>query len=222
MLELLGCTMASILTGVAARLVYRGLRGRQPPSRRLVVLGLSLLVLICLGLLRVAVTGYVWVAMVGLTAILTLPTTIIAGLLLALKLDGRRALISLLFIILFPVALFVSTGIGSRYSPEASTLKSGDTIVQALEQYYAEKGIYPPTLIDLVPTHLATVPEPRVFEGGWEGTVSSEWEYQVISDTFRLRFWYLTLDDIEYCEFSSQSQQWITELRGNCTFSMLE
>jgi hypothetical protein len=214
--------MPSILTGLAARLVYRGLRGRQPPSRRLVILGLSLLVLICLGLLRIAMSGYVWAAMAGITAVLTLPTTIIAGLLLALKLDRRRAIISLLFIILFPVTLFVSAGIGSKYSPEALTRKSGDTIVQALEQYYVEEGIYPPTLVDLVPTYLTTIPEPRVFEGGWEGMINDEWEYQVISDTFSLRFWYLTLDDIEYCEYSSQSRQWITELRENCTFSMLE
>ena len=147
---------------------------------------------------------------------------IIAGLLLALKLDDRKAIISLVFIILFPIALFVSVGIGSEYSPEALTRKNGDTVVQALEQYYAEKGAYPIALVDLVPTHLATIPEPRVFEGGWKNAIDNEWEYQVISDSFRLRFWYLTFDDIEYCEYSSKSQQWTAELGGSCTFGILE
>lgn len=75
------------------------------------------------------------------------------------------------------VCLLCVAGCGRRHGLE-ETERRGDTIIVALEKYFADQAQYPPFLNDLTPQYLQEVPAPT---WGLE-----TWEYSTTGNEFLL------------------------------------
>lgn len=149
----------AFLTGFAAILVWYSLRSSQVNRRWLFLPGLLLLVLVCFWMMDVASSGGLGAVNAFVLALFAAIIAVVAGLWLISSLVGWRKVAALLIGVVFPAALFVSIRFGDSRSPDAATRRNGNAIVQALESYYEDEGVYPVALVELVPKHLANLPQ---------------------------------------------------------------
>jgi hypothetical protein len=79
----------------------------------------------------------------------------------------------------------------------------GNTIVDALEKYRADKGKYPEQLELLVPDYLSKIPKHRVS--------TKKWEYRGGGENFVLLFSPNAKSTYPNCSYVSQHGEWFTD-----------
>ena len=130
----------------------------------------------------------------------------ISGLMIALVLKGWRKLFALFFILGLPISFFLAMEYGKTYSPEDVTERNGEIIVKALQSYRRDRGIYPSSLIELVPTYLESIPEALT-------TQHSGWLYTTQESQFTLGYWrWPEKMGASVCLYRSGNTTWDCEL----------
>ena len=97
------------------------------------------------------------------------------------------------------IALMAGCGVDKTSVPNDE--KTGDQIIAALEKYKIEKGSYPDTLSQLVPTYVGRITSPRYGERRWD------YIHYCKDDSFALAMWGRRLTDDGYL-YSSERKKW--------------
>jgi hypothetical protein len=121
---------------------------------------------------------------------------------LAWTLPRWRKLAGPIFCVALVPAMYYSVEAGDWRSPEDTTRRNGDLIIQALDQYHATSGHYPEKLTQLEPTYLATLPEAETTQG-------TGWLYESDGHDFTLGYWYWPDRwNTRVCLYASPGQTW--------------
>ncbi|MEA4907237.1 MAG: hypothetical protein VB089_06450 [Anaerolineaceae bacterium] len=175
----------SLVVALAAVLVYSAASGA---ARRAGFAQLALAVLLVGSLAAHIFWASLWdQARDGLNGVTTIlvagPAAIAVGMLAAVKLDGRRRLAGLGFMVLAPLALTGAFRLGWQVSYLDLTAARAGQIQTALERYHAREGRYPQALAELAPRDLLWVPGQLILNG-------EHWCYQAQADGYRLGAFY--------------------------------
>jgi hypothetical protein len=188
-----------LFTGVAAFLMQASLSVLKI-SWLLLAGSAILLILVCLSLAYDASLGNLALLAAILTAIAASGSALVAAIWMARSLSPWRKVAALLMSIGFPFALFASIQLGSAHSPESMAQKNAKVIAQALSQYRAAKGEYPPNLEALVPEYVSDLREPRTMWG---------WLSIPTGDDYTLGYVF-DVDKFGYgiCKYSAKVPKW--------------
>ncbi len=171
-----------LLVTVAGVLFQRSLQNSQTPHWQ--TAGVSLVTLILLGLLLGYLASLGSWGGVGATLLSGIAGVAAVAICvwLVCTLPRWRKLASLGFVAATALVILTSWNLGNYHSPEAMVERNAEIIVQALEEYYTESGMYPAVLDDLVPTYLPTLPEAVTTQG-------TGWLYESTNTTYTLGYW---------------------------------
>lgn len=151
MTEILFLFAPLFATGLASFLIHSGLRESRKYSWLLVTMGLAILAIlaiICYWLSNIVSYGtQAGALLIGFSSTCV---AIICAVWMIMTLKAWRKLAALVLGVVFPLSMFYSVLAGGMETPETVTQRNGDTIVQALYQYRAGVGRFPPSLADLV------------------------------------------------------------------------
>lgn len=191
------------LTGIAGFLMQSSLRD---PQRIIWWRGIASFVLFVL----ISFALGSWGTFVGVGTVIAFliassatGVAIVTGVWTAWSLPRWRKLTALMIGIVFPAAFFASIWVGASWSPESITKKNGDLIVQSLEQYYVENGVYPTELTELVPGYLTGLPKALT-------TQRTGWLYTSTINQYTLGYWHSpgSYGIVTLCLHQSRSKKW--------------
>lgn len=187
-------TLLSILTVVAlltsillpAGLFYASLRPTSPLKKTHLVWSLVLSVVLLAGAAYQVFWEGIWSSAHARAFEDHLPfahflLSLIAGVLLALLLNGYKKWIGPLYTILVTTVAVVTFARGWNVSAFEMTAHRAETVDQAIINYRREHGNYPASLADLSPRHLLFLPPPVIVRTGG-------WCYQSSGDSYRLGY----------------------------------
>jgi hypothetical protein len=103
--------------------------------------------------------------------------------------------------VIFPVLMFLTLHISNDFSSNAMTVKDGNYIAAALDQFKQDKGYYPQLLRELVPDYVARFKHPK----------NISWQYSSTGQEFSLGYVFY-VDKIGYSVrlISSNDRKWTT------------
>lgn len=194
--------LPSLLVGIAGLFLYMGWHGSVTISQPVTLISIGLLVFTCFLVFDLSRSGGLAILASFLAALTTTGTAIVIALWLGIILVGRRKSIALFIGILLPLGLFFCVYWGDDYSPEETTRRNGDKIIEALEAYNQETGEYPAELSALVPDYLRFLPEVIP-------TQKTDWMYTSTSEKFTLGYWFYP-DNLgsDVCLYHSREKVW--------------
>lgn len=101
-----------------------------------------------------------------------------------------------------PVILFFAWDQGATHSPEETTIRNGNRIVATLAVYHERTGIYPASLVELVPATLDPLPSARTTQG-------TGWLHATAEGEFTLGYWrWPDKTGADVCLYRSQIRAW--------------
>lgn len=188
----------TILVPIASYILYKGLRDLHHINWKEIGKASGLLVLAC-GFLAVIIfrAGTLAGFLSGYFATIS---ALLSGLFLGIFLPQWRKLAGLLIGIGFPMVMFLSIIASDPISPDSIVRRNGEGIAQTLTKYHNDKGKYPETLEELIPTYISELKEPRHVWG---------WLYTADQNNFTLG--YVThVDNMGYsiCKYSAIIPEW--------------
>ena len=144
-----------------------------------IVVGLGILAVACLFAGSLAASGGLGGAIALYLGLLSLIFVVPVCLALGFYWKGRCRLLPLLFLLIYPTAVFVSIMFADRFSPESRREAYLEVVAQQLDWYRADHGRYPESLDQLIPTYLDNLREPETVWG---------WLYVATDDGFSLGY----------------------------------
>lgn len=188
------------LTGIAAVLIWLGLRNPQKVRWIALASALVLLACACIPVMNTASIGGLGGVFSFIVAILSAGTAVLASVLLLIRLPGRHKLFVGVLLLLFPVALLLSFQAGDAASPKVKIRSDGEIVVQALHTYHIAYGHYPVTLAELVPRFLSDLKQPETVWG---------WLYQTEEQEFSLGYvWDVDRWGYSVCVYDLEVSKW--------------
>lgn len=164
-------TLLAIFLGAAA--LFGGLRGEAALSWGRLGWRLALAAILMISSAYVVFWDGIWSAAHARAFEDHLPFahvlfSLIAGVLLALSLRGRRRLAGPVYVVLMGVATTLALIWGWQVSAFELTERRAAQVNQAITQFQQDKGRYPASLAELTPRYLLYLPPPVVtHQGGW-------------------------------------------------------
>lgn len=156
-----------------AALLYASLRGEEPVDRRRLVWSLALAVLLLVSAACLVYWDGIWSSAHARAYEDHLPfpqliLSLIAGVMLALSLRGRRRWVGPAYTLLVIVLCVAALSAGWRVSAFDMTAQRAERIKQAIQAYHQGRGSYPVELSELSPRYqLLLLPPVVVRQGGW-------------------------------------------------------
>lgn len=174
-------TMRALLTGAVilltillpAALLYASLRGEEPVDRRHLAWSIGLAILLLVSAASLVYWDGIWSAAHARAYEDHLPFAqlllgLMAGVLLALALRGRRRWVGPAYTLLVMVLCVAALSAGWRVSAFELTAQRAERVTAAIQAYHQERGSYPAELRELAPGYLLLLPPPVVVrQGGW-------------------------------------------------------
>jgi len=174
-------TMRALLTGAVilltillpAALLYASLRGEEPVDRRHLAWSIGLAILLLVSAASLVYWDGIWSAAHARAYEDHLPfaqllLSLMAGVLLALALRGRRRWVGPAYTLLVMVLCVAALSAGWRVSAFELTAQRAERVTAAIQAYHQERGSYPAELGELSPGYLLLLPPPVVVrQGGW-------------------------------------------------------
>jgi hypothetical protein len=108
---------------------------------------------------------------------------VIATLWIMLRVAIWRKVAAFALLITFSLLMWQGVLYGEARSPEMITQRNGDTIIQALDQYYTKHNRFPASLQELIPVYLPILPDAQTTQG-------TGWLYDVSGKEYTLGYWY--------------------------------
>ncbi len=200
--------LPAILVGLATYWLVRTLVNTRQPYLLFLSIGLLLVppFLFFFG----ALASDSWSFIIILPAFIATITAFVVGNVFFITGTSRRKRLVLTGV--YPVFLlfvtFLGIVMGYARSPEGRTEQFGATLIQALEQYQSDHGVYPPSLHELVSTHLAEIP-PVLSASG------VPWLYTTNGHEFTLGYMqFPERTGSELCLYVSSSRMWSCEFNN--------
>jgi len=174
-------TLRVVLTGAVilltillpAALLYASLRGEQPVDRRQLAWSIGLASLLLLSAASLVYWDGIWSSAHARAYEDHLPfaqllLSLMAGVLLALALHGRRRWTGPIYTLLVVVLCVAALSAGWRVSAFDMTAQRAERVTQAIQAYHQARGSYPVELSELSPRYqLLLLPPVVVRQGGW-------------------------------------------------------
>ncbi len=175
-----------LVTFLPAALLYTQLKGTAPLEWRRFAWVLVLVIFLVAGAVYQVFWDGVWSSAHARAFEDHLPfslffISLMAGVLLAISLRGRRRLVGLAYVLLLLVAGTLALSWGWNVSAFTLTEARAARVNQAVGEYYRDNQRYPADLTQLTPRYLLYLPPPVVVSRG-------SWCYQGGEDFFRLGY----------------------------------